>query len=256
MNTVTEADSGTATGREHPADTGLLMPLSRRPGPLHSALIHPAGGGLGQYLRLARRLARHGPVHGIRAAGLLPGERPHDSVARMSEVYQDLLEALPRPPDLLIGWSLGGVLAWELAAGAGPGRRPNAVIMIDSYAELPPGSALVRADPLAMIESSAGGLSSGLDPERLRSTAHAHLSAALSHQVRRTCEVQALLLTCASPERAAQTARWLSLGPQLTVRELSCGHFEIFSPPHHDVLLGHIGRYIADIPDGIVHGEG
>ncbi|MBD0735157.1 alpha/beta fold hydrolase [Streptomyces sp. CBMA29] len=236
-------------------DSGLLMTLGRRSGPLDTVLIHPAGGGLGQYLRLARRLARHGRVYGIRAAGLLPGERPERSVPRMTAAYRELLDALPRPPALLVGWSLGGVLAWELAAeaaaGAGAeaqgtagGAPPPAVVMIDSHPELEPDNALLRSHPLDSIEHSVNGLSSGLDPALLRSTASAHLTAARTHRVRQRSDTPTLLLACASPDREAQIARWRSLATHLTVRDLDCGHFDVFTPPHQDELLSHIQPFI------------
>ncbi|WP_328471496.1 alpha/beta fold hydrolase [Streptomyces sp. NBC_00448] len=230
-------------------EPGLLMTLGRRSGPLDSVLIHPAGGGLGQYLRLARRLARHGTVYGIRAAGLLPGERPERSVPRMTAAYRELLDALPRPPALLAGWSLGGILAWELAAeaaaaGTAGGTPPPAVVMIDSHPELEPDNALLRSHPLDSIEHSAGGLSSGFEPALLRSTAAAHLTAARAHRVRQPSDTPTLLLACASPDREAQIARWRSLATRLTVRDLDCGHFDVFTPPHHGQLLRHIQPFI------------
>lgn len=223
---------------------GLLMTLGQRSGPLDTVLIHPAGGGLGQYLRLARRLTRHGTVYGIRAAGLLPDERPEQSVTRMVATYRELLETLPRPPALLAGWSLGGVLAWELAAGTAQGVPPPAVIMIDSYPELASVNAVLRSDPLDRIERSVSGLSSGLEPALLRATAEAHLTAARTHRVRRSCGAPALLIVCASPDREPQIMRWRALAAHITVRELDCSHFEVFSPLHQDELLNHVQQFI------------
>ncbi len=86
----------------------VLTPFGRRPGALDTVVFHPAGG-LGQYVTLLSRPARRGPVHGARAVGLVPGEEPDRTVDAMVERCPELIRDLPERPNLLVGWSLGGL---------------------------------------------------------------------------------------------------------------------------------------------------
>ncbi|MGW0535101.1 thioesterase domain-containing protein [Streptomyces sp. NPDC003032] len=113
----------------------VLTPFERRPGGLNTVVFHPAGGGLGQYVTPLSRLSRRGPVHGVRAMGLIPGEEPDRTVDAMAERYVGLIRDLPDRSDLLVGWSLGGLLAWEAAARLSMDGPAPAVVMIDSFAE-------------------------------------------------------------------------------------------------------------------------
>ncbi|MFJ3446464.1 alpha/beta fold hydrolase [Streptomyces sp. NPDC086081] len=223
-----------------------MSAFGRRPGPLRTLLLHPSGGGLGQYMAVISHLSRRGPVHGIRAAGLQPAEAPDDSVDAMLRRYLPLLRTLPEPPDLLLGWSLGGVLAWELAVAlAGTGRRP-AVAMVDSYAE--PWSAC-RADPGELLGRILDQFSSP-EPgarERLERTARAHLKASAEHYASRHYDGPVLLMPCAGGEREAQVAAWARRSPRLVHREVPCGHFEVFRPEHHRLMMRHLDAFLNDL---------
>lgn len=91
-----------------------LEPEGARP-PLF--LIHPAGGGALCYLRLVRALGRGRPVHAFQAPGLEPGQVPFASVGAMAEHYLEILRRIqPTGPWRLAGWSMGGIVAFEMAA--------------------------------------------------------------------------------------------------------------------------------------------
>ncbi|WP_353940570.1 alpha/beta fold hydrolase [Streptomyces sp. HUAS MG91] len=229
--------------------TKLLVPLAQRPGPLSSVLLHPAGGGLGQYLGTAARLARHGSVFGIRAAGLLPGEEPHDDVAEMTRAYLDLLGRIPDRPRVLVGWSLGGVLAWELAAHLAEDGPAPAVVLIDSFTEHTTPDAGARTLVLDAIEKSVSHLGDGTDAARARTTALAHVTASAAHRTRSRPGGPALLMACAGPERDQQIAAWHELTDRLTVRDLDCGHFEVFEAAHQPRLLSHLDDFLDRLTD-------
>jgi thioesterase domain-containing protein len=233
-----------ATCRPLRESAPLLTTFGRRDGPLRTLLIHPSGGGLGQYMAVISHLSRRGPVHGIRGAGLQAGEEPDDSVPVMVDRYLPLLRTLPEVPDLLMGWSLGGVLAWELAVAlAGEGRRPG-VVMVDSFAE--PWSAC-RTDPEELLARIVSPFSS---PEpgarnRLERTARAHVRAAAGHHASAHHDGPALLMPCSGGERDAQVAAWTRRSSQLITRDLPCGHFDVFQRTHRRLLVSHLDEFLG-----------
>ncbi|MGW3953930.1 thioesterase domain-containing protein [Streptomyces sp. NPDC004752] len=242
--------------RSAPTNTqSLLIPFGRRrrnPAParsLSTVLFHPSGGRLGQYLGLVGHLSRRGRVHGVRGRGLRPGEPPHDDVHEMADLYAGLLSELPEPPGLLAGWSLGGLLAWEVAHRLpADGPRP-AVVMVDSFAE--PWSACHTARG-QLRERILGGLPATTDAgERACAarTADAHLTASAAHHATIGRPGPALLLACASEERATQTDGWSRRDPSLDVRALPCSHFEVFDAAQSPLLLRHIDDFLtAHVP--------
>lgn len=224
----------------------LLLPLSRRSQASQAVLVHPGGGGLSPYTPLAVRLARRGGVSGIRASGLFAGERPDDDVPTMTERYLPLLDTLPRRPELLVGWSMGGVLAWELGARLAATGPAPAVVMIDSFTRRDEfRTAGQRTAVIDRIMRSVHARVAPRDQRWAEATAHAHVTASGRHRVTSTHPGPALLMTCASPHRRTQVENWTRLSGRLLVRELHCGHFDVFGRKALPAVLAHLDEFLT-----------
>ena len=78
--------------------------------------VHPVGGNVLCYAELARRLGDDQPFYGLQARGLEGGLPPRDTIEAMAALYLEAIRAQkPAGPYLLGGWSLGGVVAYEMA---------------------------------------------------------------------------------------------------------------------------------------------
>ena len=97
-------------------------------------LVHPAGGNVLCFSDLARRLGSDRPVYGLQTPGL-HGERP--LYARIEDMAAHYIEAIrtvqPEGPYLLGGWSLGGIIAYEMAQQLiAQDQRIGHLLMLDS----------------------------------------------------------------------------------------------------------------------------
>jgi thioesterase domain-containing protein len=79
-------------------------------------LCHPATGEVLCYADLARMLGVEQPVYGLRAQGLDDDQPPLTEVEAMAAHYVTLLQTVQAEgPYMLGGWSMGGVVAFEIA---------------------------------------------------------------------------------------------------------------------------------------------
>jgi amino acid adenylation domain-containing protein len=99
-----------------PAPAGSLVPiqpLGSRP-PLF--WVHGAGGTVFSFLDLARHLGSDQPFYGLQAPGLEEGPEAPASLEILAALYLDEIRNIqPDGPYYLGGWSLGGVIAFEMA---------------------------------------------------------------------------------------------------------------------------------------------
>jgi thioesterase domain-containing protein len=78
--------------------------------------IHPLGGSVLCYFSLARHLDAGQPFYAVRAPGLDGEREPPDRIEDMAACYVEAIQEIqPEGPYLLGGWSLGGVIAFEMA---------------------------------------------------------------------------------------------------------------------------------------------
>ncbi|MFF5971111.1 amino acid adenylation domain-containing protein [Streptomyces sp. NPDC012769] len=103
-------------------------------------LVHPLGGNVLCYLRLAKHLPEDQPVYALQAAGTHPGVEPSDSLPEIAARYLEAVRRVrPEGPYVIGGWSFGGFIAFEMARQL---RRTHpedvaSLILIDPIAVAP-----------------------------------------------------------------------------------------------------------------------
>jgi amino acid adenylation domain-containing protein len=98
-------------------------------------LVHPVGGMASCYFELAKCVDLPRAIFGVNAPGLTGDTNIPTSIEAMAEYYIEAIRDMhPLGPYDVGGWSMGGVIAYEMARrlGEGAGERP-AVVLIDTY---------------------------------------------------------------------------------------------------------------------------
>ncbi|MFF7446075.1 MULTISPECIES: thioesterase domain-containing protein [unclassified Streptomyces] len=230
-------------------DRPLLLPLGRRTGDISTVVFHPLGGGLLPYLGLVAHLSRHGPVHGIRALGLEEDEEPDTRIPDMADRYAKAVAALPTRPDLFVGWSLGGLLAFETARRLPGGHTPDLVLVDSSPAPLgkePEVYDAVRRKVLSEAEAH-------MDTDalaRTERTVDAHLKARTLYRAEGRHPGRTLLITCTGSDDPQQALRWSPHLADVSVRSLDTDHFGVLRAPHLRQLNAHIQEVTASRSNG------
>jgi thioesterase domain-containing protein len=96
--------------------------------------VHPAGGTVFCYRELARHLDAQRPIYGLQARGIDGCQPPHTRIEDMAADYIAAMRSVqPAGPYLLAGWSLGGILAFEMARQlAAAGQQTALLAVIDA----------------------------------------------------------------------------------------------------------------------------
>ncbi|MEV5576185.1 amino acid adenylation domain-containing protein [Spirillospora sp. NPDC052269] len=124
---------------EADADLGLepLLPIRpvREDGtkpPLF--FVHPAGGLAWGYMQFLAHLPADQPVYGLQSR-VFTGAEPAAGVAELAADYVELIRTVrPHGPYHLAGWSLGGLIAYEMACRLqAEGEEVGLLTLIDSY---------------------------------------------------------------------------------------------------------------------------
>jgi amino acid adenylation domain-containing protein len=231
---------------------GPLVPLQPAGAERPLFLVHAAGGNVASYAALARHLGARQPLYALQSRGLEGDEPAAGGVEEMAADYLAQLRAVQESgPYRLGGWSMGGLVAFEMArlltaAGeavellalvdsraprndtpAGPpdaatllagfllhlGLAPERVSpLVEESVSLPPGEGLRRAWEAARgAERVPGDL--GLDRfERLWSVFRANAAAALAYRPRPSaCDLLLIVAEDRAASLAAEAARWRAL---------------------------------------------
>jgi enterobactin synthetase component F len=140
---------------------GTMLPL--RQGNEAPALfcVHPVAGMSWGYAGLTRYLAPPQSIYGLQSIGLVDS-MPLSIEAMAIRYLEEIRKVQPRGPYMLVGWSLGGLVAHEIAAQlCRSGEKVRLLGMLDSY-PFRFSETMAEAD---VVAASLGFL--GYSPERL-----------------------------------------------------------------------------------------
>ena len=216
LEVVPQGKSVERIGTDGPKRRSGIHWLRRGEGAPINIWIHPAGGGLDCYRPLADRL--EGDSVAINAA-----DDPPASIEEAASNYIGQIDRLAlAEPLILIGWSFGGVVAYEMARQwTKLGRSVAQVTMIDPF---------VGADLGRIINTGASSADAAQEALSDQSRKHARLHEAhaelLLNYVPQRYGGEVLLIR-AVPARGDPDATWRKAAIHLHVVTLEGDHFSI-----------------------------
>jgi len=251
-----------------------LLPLRAEGSERPLFCVHGLGGHVACFLPLARALAEGRPVYGFQGQGFEPGEEPHDAIEAMASLYvSELREVQPEGPYALCGWSMGGLIALEMAQQlAALGQSTALLAMLDSYLstteyenlELDERSVLRWIAPhlgLALADlkglpldqqweriAEKANLAQGIgvaEIRRLAAVCRAHLAAAARYRPRPYGG--RVVLFRAGRASGALDGRWRSLCPALEIERIPGDHYSILRPPDVNALAERLDRRLQAV---------
>ncbi len=112
-----------------------LTPLQVREGGPTLYFVHPAGGALFWYLALLKHLGNGYNAYGLQGHGLYGDQTPLTSIPAMAQAYVAAIKARqPNGPYIVAGYSMGGVIAFEVAQQLqARGDRVAQLFLLDAY---------------------------------------------------------------------------------------------------------------------------
>lgn len=256
---LAEALSQTSPGDHKDIPVAVLQPLGQGPG-----LFLLAGAEM--YRRLAQLLDPGMPVYGVFSQteiDLL--EQPTDlappvvTVETLAREYKDLIRGIqPHGPYFLGGFSIGGLLAFEVARQLQTeGETIGLIALLDSRL---PGHGfrhLVAGVVRRLRLLRRGGLGHVLHVYRVfrHQTEHRHepgsrriqvYAKAMRDHEATPCDLPAVFLQAGDDLSTAPAYGWRSLLPRLTIERVPGKHMDILEPPHVEVLAAAMRPHLAD----------
>jgi enterobactin synthetase component F len=148
-------------GAETPDMFSTILPLRQGNGAPALFCIHPVAGMSWGYAGLTRYLAPAQSIYGLQSIGLVDS-MPLSIEAMAVRYVEEMRRVQPHGPYMLVGWSLGGLVAHEIAAHlCRNGEKVRLLGLLDSY----PFRFTETMDEADVVSASLGFL--GYAPERL-----------------------------------------------------------------------------------------
>lgn len=130
--------------------------------------IHSANGSVLSYGELARQLGPAQPFFGLQAIGLEDDRPPLERLEEMAAHYAAAIrQTQPTGPYLIGGWSMGGVVAFEIAQQlTRQGQEVALLVLIDSQVPVDPVSPAEKEDDTRLLAEFLKDLRSRFTAER------------------------------------------------------------------------------------------
>jgi FkbM family methyltransferase len=113
----------------------ILVPLQPLGSQTPFFCVHAVGGQVLSYSVLARQLGKERPFYGLQSPASDSAYGPLDTVEQMASAYiQEIRHVQPHGPYILGGWSMGGLVAFEMARQLQAAGEPIALLaLFDTY---------------------------------------------------------------------------------------------------------------------------
>lgn len=125
---------------EQPADLRFPPLVLLKDGSAEPPLFitHGLGGSVIDFFQVVKNIRTSHPIQGMQAKGMDGTEEPFDRIEDMAHFYLDAIRQVqPHGPYLLAGYSLGGLVTFEMARRlTADGEKVALLAMLDSYPDI------------------------------------------------------------------------------------------------------------------------
>jgi acetoacetyl-CoA synthetase len=242
-------------------------------------MTHGLGGSVIDFFQVVKHIWTPNPIQGMQARGIDGMEEPFNRIEDMAQFYLDAIRQVqPRGPYLLAGYSLGGLVTFEMAQRlTADGEKVALLAMLDSYPDIRYLSLTQRAQLVARLTTRRAttamklpvgeAVSLIIRPSRRRAVApkvsyQPPVNVSLSPAMQRARECAYLALTRYKPKfypgkirfvraeiptdfPADPTAVWAHQASEFEVETVPGDHLGIMST-HYEKLASAISRYVQE----------
>ncbi|WP_394849971.1 amino acid adenylation domain-containing protein [Pendulispora brunnea] len=209
--------------------------------------VHPIGGSVFCYAELARALKPDIAFFALQARGLDGEATPRDRIEGMAAAYlADLRRAQPKGPYHLGGWSMGGVVAFEMAQQLlAAGETVASLVLLDSHPR-PFQSEEASREAIAEDFQQLLPEGAGMPPEHVLRTYEANARALSNYQLR--AYTGKIVLIAADAHVAILSDTWQrTTDLAIESHALAADHYGLVKSPHVQAVADLVRR--ASMPE-------